>query len=895
MSLSDGGVDSGLIGSTGIPVSQMRAENMNADDLLRAGFGRLLGGNPYYQNDAVGVVPQDILDSQSSLAEIQKNVVAEGDTIPILYGRGQIGGRPIVIDYSDGVWTVAYRIGMGELQAVERTIINGADPVAGVTVNVYLGTTAQVADPLLVAAIDGYADDLVVSTTAGDFGVAYAVIQYGDAQYDAWPRVVFQYLGKKVWNPKTQLLEYTQNSSLHYADFLSSPIYGQGYSVDDASLEQCQDANDDDAFGEVRRCSSVQIDRPQNSETWAEVLRAYASCYKIHRGDVVHLVPDRPVATAASVTQADVLGLPLIATKDSTELPTVIRVIYTNTDGDEWRELPCEPAELPGVSTGAVERREQLVRMTGIDRHSQAYREAVERLNKLHLDDLGVTWIGFDENAVREAGDVVDFTHSLGLSAKPLRLLTDPVQISPGRYRLRAAEYDPAAYSDEIAYAPTYADGNLPNGGVPGAVTGLTVGETTYQLQNGKYASRLDISWAAAANSFTTSFEIMVKEGATVVWAGSTSGLMMSTSPLKELVDYTIEVVAKNAIYSSAAALANYAIIGKTAKPNAPPSITGFEAGGEVRLSWAKALDADAERYEVRYSDTSGAWASAAVIDIVDSLRLATKDVPPSDSNPGGVWRFYVRTIDSIGQQSDDEITIDLAVTLDDNAFRAGGLEPISAHDSLTFMHSVEEVRGSGVTEYYSDGNDTFTSLFGAAAMSTFGNALASYQSAQGTSEWYSEELDLGEDKSGSFQASKAYVNHAGTATVELGLKPDGGSYSWGAMSRQGTARYAQVRIRSAGIFQTSVPEGYIRADVVASSEEGSSMSLSSSGKKITLSKEYSAARSIIITPEGSAARSYSIDNIILDDSGFTSFEVYIFNSSGAQVANDFLWAWKGV
>ena len=47
-------IPSGLIGSTGELISEMHAEDMNADDLLRAGLGATLGNNPYFPNGTTG-------------------------------------------------------------------------------------------------------------------------------------------------------------------------------------------------------------------------------------------------------------------------------------------------------------------------------------------------------------------------------------------------------------------------------------------------------------------------------------------------------------------------------------------------------------------------------------------------------------------------------------------------------------------------------------------------------------------------------------------------------------------------------------------------------------------------------------------------------------------------
>ena len=835
------------------------------------------------------VTPASTLNAQSSLKNIQRNQLADGNPIPLIYGNAQVGGMPFAIDYDSGTWTVGYIVCYGEIEGFESVLINGAAPVSGVEINYYTGTTSQTADALLAAAIDNYADTLVISDPAGDIGVAYIVIQYTDAMYDTWPQVLVEIDGKKVWNPKTSTTVYSANPALHLGDLISSPIYGLGWAVDDTALEAAQDYCDDTTPGEARREGYTVIDSAQGTTEAVDVLRTYASCFVVYRGDTCYLVPDKAASSAMTITADDIERDSIrITKKDSGDVPTVIRAYYTDTSGDEWREKLCDPAKAAGVDSGATPWRESRIRLTGVNRHSQAYRECIERLNKLTLSDLEVSWTQFDEALELEAGDVVTLTHPYGLDSKLLRLVDEPRQTSPGRWAMRGVEYDPAAYSDEVATQPTYADGNLPSGGIPGAPTGLTLGEYNYQLQNGEYASRITMSWTAP-DTFAVGYNVEVYNGSTLAWSGNTANTEATTSPLKEGVLYTVNVKAYNALYTGSAVSGDYTIVGKTAIPGPVTGLTGFEAGGEVRLWWvapAAASDFDVRRYEVRYYTTSETWDDGTVIDQVDSLRIVSRDVP------AGTWRFGVKSIDSIRQYSTDAAEIDITVTLDVNAFRAGNVDPISTHAQLVYMYE-DQVTSQSRTDYYSDGNDSWASTF-ASAMSAYTNAVASYQSEQGTSYWYSEVLDLLQDQAGTFSAEIDYEDIDGTATVELGLKPEGGSYTWGTnLSQRGTARYLQVRVFSDGIFKVSTPDGFIHADIVAREETGISTSSASTYKRITLSGQYAAVRSIILTPQSSTPRVAVFDNLIYG--GVTSFDVYIFDNSGTQVASNFAWQFSGV
>lgn len=836
--------------------------------------------------------PASVLNRQQPLSETQRNLSAHGRPIPLVYGEAQVGCDIFTLNYDSGTWTIGYIVALGEIDSFVEVLINGAAPVSGVQVNQYTGTTSQTADPLLAAAIDQYDDTLIITNPDGtQTGVAYLVIQYTDSHYTDWPQVLATVKGKKVWDPSAEATLFSENPVLFLADLLSNPYYGHGYTCDSASLIAVQEYNDDDTFGEVRRQSYLVIKSARATEEWVSTLRTYAGCFVALRGNIAFFILDAVASSVMTITMDDIIAGSLkIKKKDSSELPTVIRCTYTDTSTAVWGEKLCDPAKLSGVDTGARQWRESEINLIGIKRHSQAYRECVERLNKMVLSDLEVSWSMFDEAFQLEIGDVVTLSHVFGLESKLLRISEDPVQYSPGRWSLVGIEYSDAAYSDEIIEVPGTPDTNLPTAGAPGLPTGIVITEQSYQTQNGEYAHRLNLSWTRPATGTVTGYNIEIYEGVSLVWSTNITNPRATTSPLKEGVLYSIRISAFNPLYSGDQTSVDYTIVGKSAKPNPPTGLTGFEAGGEVRAWWvapSAPSDFDVRRYEIRYYPTTLDWDSGTVIDEVDALRIVTKDIP------AGTWTLGVKSIDSVRQLSDGTAELRITVTLDRDAFRAGNIEPITVHKSLTTVYE-DIIIGENITEYFADGDDTWTSLFGSDPMEDFTEPLASYQSEQGVSYWYSEELDLLQDQSGTFRAELNIDDYDGVASIELGLKPDGGGYTWKTnLSQQGVARYAQVRVWSPKLFRVQVPQGHIYADVIAREESGIATSSSSTYTRITLTNQYAAIRSIILTPQGSAPYTAVFDNLIYG--GTSSFDVYIFDSNGDQVAVDFAWQFKGV
>ena len=603
----------------------------------------------------------DINSVSSPFSEIDANISAENRAIPLAYGHCQITGNRNIfaLNYSSGVWTVGYIICLGEIESYVDVWVNGEAAVAGVSVTKYTGTTSQTADPKLSAAIGSYSDTLVITHPDGNVGIAYIVIEYSDDDYSSFPTIIAEVEGKKVWNPKTSTTIYSANPALHLGDLLSSTVYGHGYTVDDTTLEDAQDYCDDTTPTEIRRQSSFVVNEPQDTDTLVEALRAYASVFLAYRGDTVYFVPDKAGSSVMTLTTADIEeGSLVIVKKDSSNIPTVMRVSYTDTSGDIWRERLCEAVKASGVDAGTTPIRESQVSLPGIDRHSQAQREATERLNKLTLSDLEVRWRMFDEGLELEIGDIVTMTHPYGLTAKKLRISDDPVQVTPGRWELVGTEYDPAAYSNSVVSDPTYTDGDLPASITPGIPTGLSANETLYQLNNTEYASRIDISWTAPIDSVVTGYSVTVKNGATMVWASSTAETEISTGPLKEGITYSIYVVAFNLLYQSTAASTSETIDGKVTAPTNATGLAGSNAAGDVYLNWTASVDSDVTRYEVRYYLTSEVWADGTVLDSgLAAVTFTTREVAD------GTWRFGVKAIDSVGTEATTAITVDIVVS----------------------------------------------------------------------------------------------------------------------------------------------------------------------------------------------------------------------------------------
>lgn len=368
----------------------------------------------------------------------------------------------------------------------------------------YTGSQST-ADATLVAAFA--AQSITYTDTLA--GYAYTVFAVKVADFDGQLAFSARVQGRKLYDPRKDTTaggsgshrlatpstwEYSANPSLALADWLYSSTYGCGLTVLWSSVITAANANDAliGSPSQTHRIIGATFLQSVAAPDMAEALRAYAGVWLVPTGSGMKLLPD---ATASSVatyahSSGQIAAIDALQLRDLGNSPTAVEVVYTDTSVIPWRDGSAI-ATRSGAGT-TLPWRQSTVRLPGIQRYSQAYREAVERLNKLYLSDLQTTLEVFDIGIQHEIGDVVTVSHPVGLVSKLFRIADAPVMTSPGRWRLSLAEYDPAVYSTSVATGPTYSNS--------GAVIGPgEVDAGGNLLRNGSFEADIDADGRADA------------------------------------------------------------------------------------------------------------------------------------------------------------------------------------------------------------------------------------------------------------------------------------------------------------------------------------------------------------------------------------------------------------
>lgn len=740
-------------------------------------------------------------------------------------------------------------------------------------------------------------------TTSAPAGVNLARYSEQFQQVTVWPVTRAYTLDDVVSAPDVDRVHgdrstytYTDNPAHHLADFLDSKLYGAGYaslnwnSVSDVA----DDCSEEITTNHPRRTRiGIVVDSVTDTKALIDTLRTYAGCMVLNDSGTYKLVSDKVYSgTPADVDAAQIMGGTRIKLKKKglADTPTVVKVTYTDTSTVPWKSATAI-ATHPGVTAGTKPYRESSIALPGIQRYAHAYREALERLNAATLTDLSAQFVVHDYGVAYQLGDVISITHPVGLSAKLMRV-TAVQETAPWRWSISAFEYDPLVYSSSIQTDPSTVDSVLFDPRALPAVTGLVLTEEVFQKLNGTYASRIKCSWDDAGAMAGAVYRVNLRNSTDqLIWTMTTTQTALSTVEVKEGKQYEVAVRIELFSFHGSEATGNITPAGKYLVPGDVPSLTGFEVGGEVRLYWTPAVDIDIWRYEVRYGATSGDWDSASLIDRVDGLRCVIKDIPE------GTWRFYVKAVDSVRQESTNAAYADILVTRDSRAFMVDN--PESSSPTLTNMVSYSLNRYDGETHYTPDTGDDCDTIWPLAA-DNYTNVAASYFDDLAPT-WESEALDFGAEYTGNFIFSVDYSALAGSSvTVTYYTAPDssGSPGTWESSSSssfKATARFAKVKIEATAgnTFAVTLPGVSCRLTVVTNEESGTDTSSASAAKTITLASDYTLAKSIIVTPQGTTSATGVVDNVVLGDP--STFDVYVFDASGTQVARDFTWRFQGI
>jgi len=419
-------------------------------------------------------LPASVINSTNTRVE-KLTVAADGATLPIVYGEAQVPAQVFAVTTSGSNLVLGVAWCHGEVDSVIQVLLDGAPPL-GATITNYTGTQSQLADATLSANISGYTDSLL--------GIAYSVISI-PTSYSKIPKITGVIRGKKIYDPRTDITAYSDNTALCLNDFITNKEYGCGMLT--SNVSSAANFNDDFMPSGDKRCQiGIALTRTQKSWSYVQLLAEYAECFIALEGDVVKLIPDRRELSSFEYNSSNILAGSLsMSVGDVSSIPNSIEVRYTDKISyDEPWGVVSESLKLPDINLGDISEILSSVSLDGIFRETEAYRKAFSRLYRPFISG-NYTWSSFDLSVTTQVGDVV----SLIIPDMGLNVLVRVMSVSlvaEGRYQFTGVRYSDNAYPEENFTPPETTV--VPVGAIVIKLEGDTpTGWEDFTLADGKY------------------------------------------------------------------------------------------------------------------------------------------------------------------------------------------------------------------------------------------------------------------------------------------------------------------------------------------------------------------------------------------------------------------------
>lgn len=398
-------------------------------------------------------------------------VVGYNELAPIVYGEQLVSG-PVIAGPVQHANSLVYAIAVsyvGEIPIEGYTgiLINGkreADPPvittnpaafsrAGISIRLYDGTQTT-PDATLRAAFGSEYEDVFPN-------ISYAVISIPASQsatLDFANAVKFIVRGKKCWDPRIEQFAWTENPSLHFADYVTEGFHG--FRKDIKGAAECANWNDSLYNGLPRVRSGVVINEVLKEHEVLDLFSTYAECLWSYDGEQIRIIPDAPVTGPIDTIEARSIREKTLtfSTTNLEQMPTAVSVFFSDRESEEWGSLPGYAQSTEHEIYGAAASKSD-VQLLGIYRRVEGDRRAWERLLRLQTPGR-ISWQMYSEGIQYQAGDVVRLPNVRGLHNLDVRLMSQPEMLAPGVYQMHSEIYRSDHY-------PAGKDGaSIPPGGV---------------------------------------------------------------------------------------------------------------------------------------------------------------------------------------------------------------------------------------------------------------------------------------------------------------------------------------------------------------------------------------------------------------------------------------------
>lgn len=596
----------------------------------------------------------------------------------IIYGKMRVGGQVVFISNTgdDNKYLhMAIVFASHEIQAYDEiwfndkqiwTLTGGFQGDWGtyVTIDRKFGTATQAASSNLTSANVLWTSDHKLS------GMAYIAFRLewdADQFPQGVPNISAVIRGKKVYDPRSQVMAYSQNPALCLRDYMLDSKYGLGESssnIDSTALNAAADLCDEQvsiAAGGTQdryQCNGV-IDTGNQIKANIEQLLASMGGKLTYSGGKYFIDGAEYKTPTHTFTEADIISDVQTQTRQSRrggyngvkgifvseekdykvlDYPPQISSTYATEDGDPlYLDMP-----LPLVTNNLQAQR--LAKIALLKSRQQVVISMSVNLKGLQVkvgDTIQVTndRLNYDQKVF----EVIDY--SLALNAG------GTLGVNLTCIETAAALYDWTTSDEEDFLSGGELD--LYDGRTVDNVTNLTLTEIGLRGPDGGVSSAVELSWDENTNAFVELYKIRYnKTGTTNYFYASTREPRIYISGLDVTSNYDFRVQAENLIgvSSTGTSLLDQQLDGDDTAPSVPTSVATTGGIRTITVTWTNPDDIDLKQIEVHVRNSSAPTPLDG--DTPDAVITGEEYVYPTGQAAAVTKYFFLRAVDFSGNKS---------------------------------------------------------------------------------------------------------------------------------------------------------------------------------------------------------------------------------------------------
>ena len=668
----------------------------------------------------------------------------------MIYGRARVGGAIVFLD-STGTKNeylhMVVAVAGHQIDAFEEVWFNDekiwdSSFQSNWGSFVYIGFhdgSQTTADAALVAASPKWTSDHILNDTA----YLYIRLKHDVDQFaQGLPNISTLVRGKKVYNPLSNVSEWTQNPALCVYDYLTDTKYGlaeSGSSVNTASLNTafatCNDLIALEGGGDQPRYTlDGVVDTANSRKDNIEAMLSGMAGNLVYSGGEYFISAAKYVAPTVTIDESVIVGGIDVRTKQSrrslyngvkgvflseednyilADYPAQISSTYSTEDGD-----PIYLDMTLPFTTNNV-RAQRIAKLALLRSRQQTTVTIPCNLAALKFkagDNIMVTnaKMNWDQKVFEVVGYNLNFT-----SDGAIIVDVDAIETAAEIYNWQSSDAQDYLAGGEI---------DLYDGRTTQPPTNLTVVSTTVVASDGTLLPSMRLNWTASSDSFVTHYEVQYQRGSAIIDLGSiaanydnsenygliteASSILLDYGSIDEAVEtdepdynsasvtttqYTIAGVTPSANYNirvravnELGVRSNFVTLsgiaeGDTDAPAIPDSVTAVGGLGESTISWVPPTDPDYSHVQIWENTVNNSLTA-------NKIAVAGGDTYTRTGLGYNVLRYYwLKSVDYSGNISDfSSVASATTLFVDTDSFSqavndlfaesgAYGIEPVSS------------------------------------------------------------------------------------------------------------------------------------------------------------------------------------------------------------------------